>query len=421
MRLEWLFLSLVAVSVAASVAVVNGQDELPLAAPCNATACDLPNCQCSSTDIPKNLNARNTPQFVTITFNGAVLITNMMTYRRLLYDRSNSNGCNIGTTFFVRHEYTNYQDINELYNRGFEIALNSITHRAPQTYWAEAPYEDLVKEFADQKILISHFANISIDDIKGVRFPFLQTAGDASYQLIKDHDLLYDSTWATVNLQDPGIWPYTLDYASIQDCQVQPCPTASLPGVWVSPLITWRDLQGFPCSSVDACAFVPDLENEQAWFQFFMTNFERHYLGTRAPFDLSVPEGYIASYPAVYRALDRFIEFLTRLPDVFLVNERDVIEWSKNPLDIEEYLEQNCTTVESTVCDEKFCPLTSEHNDITYYMTVCSECPETYPWLGNPLGEAPSSESTESSETTESYETTDSYESTTILSHDSSY
>lgn len=80
--------------------------------------------------------------------------------------------------------------------------------------------------------------------------------------------------------------------------------------------------------------FRPDLEDEPAWFQFFMTNFERHYLGTRAPFDLSVPEGYIASYPAVYRALDRFIEFLTRLPDVFLVSpDKETIRNQTNELD----------------------------------------------------------------------------------------
>lgn len=71
---------------------------------------------------------------------------------------------------------------------------------------------------------------------------------------------------------------------------------------------------------INQFCFRPDLEDDQAWFQFFMVNFERHYLGTRAPFDLSVPEAYIASYPAVYRALDRFIEFMTRLPDVFMVS-----------------------------------------------------------------------------------------------------
>lgn len=91
----------------------------------------------------------------------------MDTYRHLLYNRTNSNGCSIGTTFFLRHEYTNYENINELYNWNFEIALNSISHRTPQTYWVDAPYDDLVLEFADQKTLIAHFANISIDEIKG--------------------------------------------------------------------------------------------------------------------------------------------------------------------------------------------------------------------------------------------------------------
>lgn len=106
-------------------------------------------------------------QFVTLTFAGSVSLANIDTYRQLLYDRKNFNGCSIGTTFFVRHEHTNYQMINELYNRGFEIALNSMSHRSPQLFWAEATYEDMVEEFADQRTQIAHFAAIPSDEIKG--------------------------------------------------------------------------------------------------------------------------------------------------------------------------------------------------------------------------------------------------------------
>lgn len=94
----------------------------------------------------------------------------MPNYRDLLYNRINSNGCPAGTTFYVNHEYTNYQLVNELYNQGYEIALHSISHQTPQTYWAEGTYDDMVKEFGDQIDQMSRFANIPKEALSGKTF-----------------------------------------------------------------------------------------------------------------------------------------------------------------------------------------------------------------------------------------------------------
>ncbi|RVE52176.1 hypothetical protein evm_003249 [Chilo suppressalis] len=138
-------------------------------------------------------------------------------------------------------------------HNGLEIALHSITHRTPQTFWAEADYESMRGEFADQRVLMSHFANIPLEKIQGMRMPFLQLAGNASFQVLKNAGMTYDASWPTITLTDPGLWPYTLDYASTQDCQLPPCPSASLEGVWVLPMVAWRDLNNNPCSMVDSC------------------------------------------------------------------------------------------------------------------------------------------------------------------------
>lgn len=102
-----------------------------------------------------------------LTFDDAVTISNINTYRDLLENRKNSNNCPAGATFYVSHEYTNYHYVNELYNMGLEIALHSISHQASQTYWAEASYDHMVKEFADQVTLMSYFANIPASAMKG--------------------------------------------------------------------------------------------------------------------------------------------------------------------------------------------------------------------------------------------------------------
>nr|QIJ96692.1 chitin deacetylase 5 [Glyphodes pyloalis] len=303
------------------VAATLGQ-ELPLADQCDAEACRLPDCRCSGTNIPGGLRARDTPQFVLLTFDDAVNVINIETYRRLLDGRRNSNQCQVGATFFINHEYTNYVLVNELYNKGHEIALHSITHRTDQNFWREASVEDMRQEFADQRIQMAHFANIPYNQIQGVRMPFLQMTGNSTFQVMSEIDMTYDCSWPTISHVSPGMWPYTLDYASIQDCPIPPCPTASIPGTWVLPMISWIDQAGFFCSMADACfpPNTPDRTNEEAWFRFILTNFERHYFNNRAPFGFYVHEWFLSTNPAIERAFIRFMDMIANLHDVFLVS-----------------------------------------------------------------------------------------------------
>ncbi|XP_035454652.2 chitin deacetylase 8 [Spodoptera frugiperda] len=379
------FISLLALLLVSAVALANGD---PVEAEqCDPEACKLPTCRCSSQAIPGGLAPRDTPQFVTVTFDDGVNVNNIMTYRDILYNRVNTNGCPAGATFYVSHEYTNYVLVNELYNRGFEIALHSITHQTPQTYWQEATYDDIKKEIADQRVQMAHFANIPLDSIKGVRLPFLQLAGDNSFKVMADYGLEYDCSWPTTTQTNPGLWPYTLDYRSTQDCVVPPCPTSSIPGVWVKPMIAWSDLQGVACSMVDACFFIPDRNNEEDWFQFILTNFERHYFGNRAPFGFFVHEAFISAYPAVRRAFVRFMDVINNLEDVFMVNAHEVVDWVKNPVPVDEYKKQSCRSFIPTHCSASSCSATASHNGMTYWMQLCNVCPNVYPWLGNPLGQ----------------------------------
>ncbi|XP_059056288.1 chitin deacetylase 8-like [Achroia grisella] len=362
-------------------------NELRLAEPCDEQLCQLPDCRCSSTEIPGGLQPRDTPQFVLVTFDDNINHINIETYRNILYNRQNSDHCSSGFTFYINHEYNNYVFTNELYNQGFEIALHSISHQEPTTYWEEATLEIMEREFADQKGQMAHFANIPYNSIDGMRIPFLQLGGNTSYQMIADHGLLYDHTWLTIANIDPGMWPYTLDYASTQDCVIEPCPTASIPGVWVLPMITWRDLNNSPCPMVDNCPNAPALTDEEGWFQFILTNFERHYLGNRAPFGYYIHAWYLSVNPAVERALNRFLDLINNLNDAFLVNSRDVIEWVKNPVPVTEYKEQPCNTFVPTSCAAQSCgPIQAEHKGYDYWMQSCAPCTRVYPWLDNPLG-----------------------------------
>ena len=40
--------------------------------------------------------------------------------------------------------------------------------------------------------------------------------GDTMFQVYKDNGFEWDCSWATRNFVNPGMWPYTLDYRSVQ-------------------------------------------------------------------------------------------------------------------------------------------------------------------------------------------------------------
>ncbi|KAL4716750.1 hypothetical protein ACJJTC_001906 [Scirpophaga incertulas] len=382
--MKWICLiSLLVVGV-----VIAADDDLPLAKACDQEACQPPDCRCSSTSIPGGLDPKDTPQFVMVTFDDAVNVLNTETYRNVLYNRRNQNGCPVGATFYVCHEYTNYQLVNELYNNGFEIALHSITHQTPLTYWAEATKEIMLKEFGEQRVMMSHFANIPIDEIQGIRMPFLQMPGNASFEVLAESGMTYDCSWPTITHIDPGLWPYTLDYASTQDCVIAPCPTASIPGKWVIPMISWIDEDGTPCSMVDSCFSSPPQNDATAWFEFIKQNFNRHYQGNRSPFGFFIHEWYLRTYPAVTSALIQFLDYINSIPDVFMVNSKDVIDWVKDPVPINEYKARGCRNQTPSACSPaSVCgPLEAPHKEERFYMSSCNACPKVYPWLGDPLG-----------------------------------
>ena len=75
---------------------------------------------------------------ITLTFNGAVNIDNILLYQKLFKDeRVNPNGCTAKGTFFVSHRYTNYSAVQELHRKGHEIGVFSITNNDDHEYWSK--------------------------------------------------------------------------------------------------------------------------------------------------------------------------------------------------------------------------------------------------------------------------------------------
>lgn len=89
--------------------------------------------------------------------------------------------------------------------------------------------------------------------LKGMRAPFLQVGGDIMYTSLYEGGFEWESSRPTWNMRQPGLWPYTNDYLSVQDCQIEPCPIEAYPGFWTVPMINLIGPDNFPCPLVDNC------------------------------------------------------------------------------------------------------------------------------------------------------------------------
>uniref|UniRef100_A0A7M5V0B3 NodB homology domain-containing protein n=2 Tax=Clytia hemisphaerica TaxID=252671 RepID=A0A7M5V0B3_9CNID len=151
----------------------------------------IENCRCLSYKTPGRLPRNQTPKIVMLTFDDNVNGVNNMLFKELLDGRLNPNKCPITTTFFVSDIGTNYAIVKNLHMKGHEMAVHTISHRTPSTWWKNAAEEELVEEIVGMK---KKLEKAGIDNVVGYRNPFLQTAGDRTFKVLYENGFLYDST-----------------------------------------------------------------------------------------------------------------------------------------------------------------------------------------------------------------------------------
>ncbi|GIY16962.1 chitin-binding type-2 domain-containing protein [Caerostris extrusa] len=367
----------------------------PNAAPtCQPEACKLPDCFCSEdgTLIPGDLRPDDVPQMVILTFSGALNVLNGEPFQYLLNDtKLNPNGCPVKATFFVPHEYTSYYYVQKLYGQGHEIAAQSITNREPEDYWSIASNEEWVEEVIGVKEILHNFANVSREDILGMRAPFLKPGGNKMLEMIYDYGLDYDSSLAAP-LSEVPLWPYTLDFRHPHKCLAANCPTRSFPGIWEFPLNTQvsDDETGSTCVFLDQCVFPDDPE---AVYDFLAYNFERHYSTNKAPLVLNFHVNWVIDDNKA-AALDVFIDsVLETYPDAWFVTMQQAIQWMRNPMTSEmakSFEGWKCPRTRMAGCNiPRTCRVKLRHGTRVElrYLQVCGRCPERYPWLNNVRGD----------------------------------
>ena len=163
-----------------------------------------------------------------ITFDDAINDLNWEIYEEIFNNgRKNPNGCHPLGTFYVSHEWTDYGQVQTLYSRGHEIASHGITH----SFGEKFSKSQWLKEVQGQREILHLYGGVKLEDIRGMRAPFLQVGGNRMFEMLFEANFTYDSSMPVFD-NKPPFYPYTLDYSMNHDCMITPCPTKSFPGLW---------------------------------------------------------------------------------------------------------------------------------------------------------------------------------------------
>ncbi|XP_071451813.1 chitin deacetylase 1 [Hetaerina americana] len=371
------------------------------ATPCDPITCKLPDCFCSvdGTAVPGNMLPSQIPQMIILTFDDAVNADNWELFQDKLFPtqstttRVNPNGCPIHATFFISHQYTNYQQVQKLWNQGHEISVHSITHRGPEQWWTNnATIEDWFDEMVGQANIINRFANVRMEDIRGLRVPFLRVGWNRQFSMMREFGFVYDASIAAP-FSDPPLWPYTLDHRMPHVCVggsgTQRCPTRSQPGIW-EMVMNQLEMEGYQCAMVDSC---PQHLTGKEIYNGLMRNFHRHYDSNRAPYGLYFHSTWFKK-PDFLSAFQKFLDEMGKHSDVWFVTNWQAVQWMKNPVplgQVEQFKPWSCKRREFTplelACNlPKTCRLQSRDLGAERYLYTCTDCPQIYPWLRNEFG-----------------------------------
>ena len=182
---------------------------------------------------------------------------------------------------------------------------------------------------AGSRLITERFANISDQDIVGLRAPYLRVGGNTQFEMMSDQFFVFDASIAAPLGRVP-IWPYSLLYRMPHKCHGNAgnCPSRSH-SVWEMPIneLDRRDDPTFDerlsgCHLVSSCSNIYD---KAQFARMLRHNFNRHYQTNRAPLSLSFDAAWLQVNKGFTRVLADFVsELLEEHNDVYFLTETQV-------------------------------------------------------------------------------------------------
>jgi len=256
-------------------------------------------------------------------------------------------------------------------------------------------------EMKGGKDIIESFGGVPEGAVLGSRAPLLRLGGNNQFKALEEAGFLYDSSMVAP-LQNPPLWPYTTFFSIPHACHgnFQKCPTRSY-GIWEMVLNEFdpreqpgqdENEQVSGCAMLDSCSSIRTADN---LYNILTHNFIRHYQQNRAPMGLYMHAAWLTRSPEMMEALEFWMdEILSTYQDVYFITMNDVLKWMQQPVNQRDALKfpgwkERCTELDTPDTCQKStdCALsTPALGGLKQRMATCVECPDQYPWLGDPLG-----------------------------------
>ncbi|KAH7728051.1 Protein F48E3.8 b [Aphelenchoides avenae] len=265
--------------------------------------CKLPECFCSRTglDIPGGYDVEEVPQMILLTFADPITDRTINSFKALFSGRlRNPNGCPIRATFFVPHDWSNYDQIQWLYSQGHEIAVDSMTRRnlsmSHDAVWDQ--------ELSGVRKAAERFSYVDGRKVIGVRAPHLAPGGDSQFRMMKRNGFRYDSS---LMVSGGPFWPQTLAHRAPWQCSAgQKCPQDPHGGIWEFPIHEIIKADGGSASSL---RYALDERTADSLYSVLMDNFNRSEAANKAPFTIPIDTELLVSLPdsGAVNGLQRFL------------------------------------------------------------------------------------------------------------------
>lgn len=113
---------------------------------------------------------------------------------------------------------------------------NNILNHFSHSFGEQFSQKKWNREVGGQREILAAYGGVKLEDVRGMRAPFLSVGGNKMFKMLYDSNFTYDSSMPVYENRPPS-WPYTLDYKLFHDCMIPPCPTKSYPGKML--LLSW--------------------------------------------------------------------------------------------------------------------------------------------------------------------------------------
>lgn len=344
----------------------------------------------------KNLDELTGPSLLLATFPNA---------NALLAGRKNPNGCPAKATWFAQVNYSDPILLTQWYASGNEVADHTVTHGAADITKIEN-YVGSYEEVEGMRAWANAWAGIPLGKIKGFRYPYLNYTADG-LKLLQKMGFEYESSMSAMD--SDAVWPYTLDHGIVNDClgQIDLCGgKVTVPGLWEIPLygISGPDGTHLMDPYNDGNLYTPDLPTVE---QDYISYFDKHYGGNRAPFGIythptwfnpppasaipTLPQGADGASQKKLAMVQKVLDYAMKKPDTWMVTNAQLIEYMKAPVPASQLASQPYMQ-----CAQTPAPPTNICNGIglvgvdtcnypTAQLQTCYGCPESLPTLSNPV------------------------------------